>query len=244
MSAKLSLYGVPVNREALRAIPTPKATDSFTPVPHHVLVHHLLRSLRNHGLGVRREEYAVNRGMGHTLFGVMDLDGADHPDYMPSFGFRASYNRHMALRAFAGLRVFFCDNLAFSGEHIVLRRKHSAPLDIEAELDGAVRLFLEKERALDRDVANWKEAKLPYQRGKQYLFDMFAKHIVPLRLLPEVASEWEISSFREFDDNGYTYWRYLIAVTTAARGLPIGQRNKTLVNLGTYFRDLTGGQTA
>jgi hypothetical protein len=52
-------------------VPTPPATATHRPVPHHVVVEALVETLGLHQIGVIREEYAVSSD-GMKMFGVRE----------------------------------------------------------------------------------------------------------------------------------------------------------------------------
>ena len=64
------------------------------------------------------------------LFGTLDLTLNGIGGTCASLGLRTANNKTMSLSMIAGLRVFVCDNMAFSGETIILRRRHTRGLDL------------------------------------------------------------------------------------------------------------------
>jgi len=61
-----------ISREGLAMVPTPPATATHRPVPHHVIVEAPVETLGFRRIGVIREEYAVSSD-GMKMFGVLDL---------------------------------------------------------------------------------------------------------------------------------------------------------------------------
>ena len=58
-----------ISREELAMVPTPPATATHRPVPHHVIVEALVETLGFRQIGVIREEYAVSKdGMRCSAF--------------------------------------------------------------------------------------------------------------------------------------------------------------------------------
>jgi hypothetical protein len=72
------------------------------------------------------------------LFGVLQLAYGESPDGTAALGLRTANNKTMAIQICAGLSVLVCDNLAFRGDMIALRRKHTSGLRLREELAGAV----------------------------------------------------------------------------------------------------------
>lgn len=126
-----------VTREDVFAVPVPKHTDSYKPVPYRdaiELLHN--RAKRVLGMEVRDEQYGLNQA-GDQMFAILTLDtGAD--GFGLSIGIRQSYNKSLALGVAAGQRVFVCDNLCFSGEAFKVVRKNTVNVwsDFTTLLDG------------------------------------------------------------------------------------------------------------
>ena len=62
-----------ITREELKVIPTPEASATHQPLPHHEIVEALVESLSYRQISVVREEYAVSDD-GMKMFGVLDLE--------------------------------------------------------------------------------------------------------------------------------------------------------------------------
>lgn len=69
--------GKTIDREALALVPTPLATDTHRPIPHHEIVTALVETLGFRHIGVVRDEYAVSPD-GMKMFGVLDLETEMH----------------------------------------------------------------------------------------------------------------------------------------------------------------------
>jgi len=67
-----------INREELARVPTPPATATHQPIPHHQIVEALVETLSFRQIGVIQEEYAVSKD-GMKLFGVLDLEALQIP---------------------------------------------------------------------------------------------------------------------------------------------------------------------
>jgi len=74
-------------------------------------------------IGVVQEEYAVSPG-GMKVFGVLDLE-TQMEGCRFSIGFRNSHDKSLRLGLTAGLRVFVCSNMAFSGDFTPVTMLHS-----------------------------------------------------------------------------------------------------------------------
>jgi hypothetical protein len=132
-----------VSRAELRALPAPEATRTFKPIPHIELVDMLDMVLEQNQIRIEEERFALRRD-GSVLFGVLQLAYGETPDGRAALGLRTANNKTMSIQLCAGLSVFVCDfNLAFRGDMIALRRKHTSGLNLRVELAGAVLRFQE-----------------------------------------------------------------------------------------------------
>ena len=68
-STLIGYQGKTIDREALALVPTPLATDTHRPIPHHEIVTALVETLGFRHIGVVRDEYAVSPD-GMKMFGV------------------------------------------------------------------------------------------------------------------------------------------------------------------------------
>jgi hypothetical protein len=103
-----------IGREELAQLPVPQATETHKPVSHHELVSALVETLSFRHIGVVQEEYAVSPDA-MKLFGVLDLE-TQMEGCRFSIGIRNSNDKSIRLGLTAGLRVFVCSNMAFSGD--------------------------------------------------------------------------------------------------------------------------------
>src|SRR6266852_2476241 len=122
-STLIGYGGRTIGREELALVPTPAATETHRPIPHHEIVGALLETLGFRHIGVVHDEYAVSPD-GMKLFGVLDLATEMHGCRF-SIGVRNSHDKSMRLAMTVGYRVFVCSNMAFSGDFTPVLAKHS-----------------------------------------------------------------------------------------------------------------------
>jgi len=117
MSEKCTVIGYSgrtIGREELALVPTPAATETHRPIPHHEIVRALIETLGFRHIGVVHDEYAVSPD-GMKMFGVLDL-ASEMEGCRFSIGLRNSHDESMRLAMTCGYRVFVCSNMAFSGD--------------------------------------------------------------------------------------------------------------------------------
>jgi hypothetical protein len=101
-TSTLISYGKKISRDELALIPTPDATRTHQPIPHHSIVQSLIETLSFRHIGVLKDEYAVS-GNGMKMFGVVDLEtGFEGCRF--SIGIRNSHDKSFRLAVTAGLR--------------------------------------------------------------------------------------------------------------------------------------------
>ncbi len=71
-STLIGYSGRTIGREELALVPTPAATETHRPIPHHEIVRALVETLGFRHIGVVHDEYAVSPD-GMKVFGVLDL---------------------------------------------------------------------------------------------------------------------------------------------------------------------------
>jgi hypothetical protein len=99
-----------IDREGLKMLETPAATETWTPIPHYDLVTALEGQLKARGISILKEQFAIQKA---KLFGVIDTDY----EYMSgegtaAIGLRTANDKSLALQLAIGYRVFVCDNMA------------------------------------------------------------------------------------------------------------------------------------
>jgi hypothetical protein len=92
-----------IDREGLRALETPPATDTWTPIPHYDLVTALEGQLKARGIRIVKEQFAVQKA---KLFGVIDTDYQVTEEGGAAIGIRTANDKSLALQLAIGYRVF------------------------------------------------------------------------------------------------------------------------------------------
>ena len=141
------------------------------PVPHIELVSTVKQAFSDRGYAVAREQYSVSHENAR-LFGTLDLvptTGAPLVEGLEggmAVGLRHANDQAFALGVIAGLRVFVCDNMAFSGGDRLLRRKHTTGLELVAEVDRGLDRTFHSYRDLVQLVDQLRDTELTDTRGE------------------------------------------------------------------------------
>lgn len=122
-----------VSRDALQAIEPPQATATWKPVKHAQVVEMIHHELQCREIAVVREEYAIQRD-GQCLFAAMVLNWLKTDEFAAALAFRHSNDCQEAMKMYAGVSVFACDNMALSGDEIILHNRHLPSLNLRHAL--------------------------------------------------------------------------------------------------------------
>jgi hypothetical protein len=226
-----------MTREELALVPTPDATRTHQPVPHHRIVEALIETLGFRHLNVVRDEYAVSYN-GMKMFGVLDLE-TEWSGVHFAIGVRNANDKTMRLALTVGYRVFVCDNMAFSGDFSPVLHKHSSRFDLVDMISVGVDKIQRNFEPLGAQILDWRERELTTERAKLAIYGAFVegKLTAPRHLLPAVHKQYFEPEFEEFKPR--TMWSLSNAFTTAFKQLkPITQFQAT-AKLGTYLQSLS-----
>ncbi len=125
-STLIGYNGRTIGREELALVPTPPATETHRPIPHHEIVQALIETLGFRHIGVIHDEYAVSPD-GMKAFGVLDL-ATEMEGCRFSIGLRNSHDKSMRLAMTCGYPGHARQNQYFTrwkhhGAHITGQRR-------------------------------------------------------------------------------------------------------------------------
>ena len=195
------------NMENLRKIPTPRPTETWTPIPHEALFTMIKREVTAGGLKVEGESLVISQAgkgrFGDRFFGLMDIragngEGALNDVYRLVVGVRNSHDKTVPAGLCVGSRVFVCDNLAFSAE-IVISRKHT--LNIRRDLPGLVHEAVGRLGGLRdgqaRRIAAYQNAGLRDEQFHDMLIRGMDARVICASKLPQVLEAYREPSCPE-----------------------------------------------
>jgi Domain of unknown function (DUF932) len=201
------------------------ATDTWTPIPHYDLVVALKGQLRARNINIIKEQFAVQKA---KLFGVLDTDYQVSEEGGAAMGIRTANDKSLALQLAIGYRIFICDNMAFYGDLIALRRKHTANLDLHKEFAEGIGRYVREYPKLEENINWWKERVVSKERGKQLIYDLFSQRIVPLRLFHPAVRDWEATENK-------TMWSLQNAVSNHIKTLKPAPAFTSTLKLSRFF---------
>jgi hypothetical protein len=214
-----------IDREGLKMLETPQGTATWTPIPHYDLVTALEGQLKARNIHIVKEQFAVQKA---KLFGVIDTDYQMTEEGGAAIGIRTANDKSLALQLAIGFRIFVCDNMAFHGDLIALRRKHTANLDLHAEFAAGVGRYVQGYQKLQENIDWWKERTVSKERGKQLIYDIFQQKIVPVRLFHPTVHAWEAAQDK-------TMWRLHNCMTAHIKDLKPAPAFTATLQLSRFF---------
>lgn len=221
-------------RESLMAIPPPSGTATWRPIAHADLVLAIDRQLRARGIGIRKEQFAIQRE-GARLFAVLDLSLESSDEFSAAMGVRTANDRSMALEIAVGIRVFVCDNLAFSGDLIALRRRHTAKFDLDADIARAMGRYEGHLLSLQHTIARLQEQPLTDEAARLLLFEIFRREVLPIRHFRRVANTYFAPAADMPDVAPRTVWGLHNACSRAIRDMAPAPAFEATVELGKFL---------
>ena len=215
-----------LTRQQLAAVPTPTGTATHLPVAHAEVVEALVETLGFRHIGVVKEEFAVSKD-GMKMFGVLDLD-TGMPGCGFSIGIRNSHDKSMRLAMVVGVRVFVCENMAFSGEFQPVLAKHSKHFSLQNALSIGVDQMQRNFDGMRKQVESWRESQISDVSAKLIVYRAFVESDldVPKHLARPVHDLYFSPQHEEFQPR--TLWSLSNAFTSAFKQLePIPQFRAT-----------------
>ena len=145
-----------------------------------------------------------------------------------SIGIRNSNDKSIRLGLTAGLRVFVCSNMAFSGDFTPVLAKHTKSFNLIDTLAVGVDRIQRNFEPLQRQVELWRKTQVTDERAKLIFYNAFIDGALdaPRSLLPEVHRLYFEPEYPEF--SARTMWSLSNAFTSAFKRLdPIPQFKAT-----------------
>ena len=223
-----------ITREQLALVPTPPATATHRPIPHHEIVDALVETLGFRQIGVHRMEFAASQD-GNKCFGLIELEhGFTGARF--ALGLRNSHDKTMRLALTVGYRVFVCDNMAFHGDFQPVLAKHTKHFNLNRALSGGVDDMQRNFAPMVQAVERWRQSQLSEVAAKLIIYRAFVEGDLeaPRHLDRRVHDLYFNPEVEEFQPR--TMWSLSNAFTTAFKELdPIPQYRAT-AKLGTFLQ--------
>jgi hypothetical protein len=204
----------PVECEALRELPVPAATATHVPIPHFRVVDLIAHSLAYYGHQITEQHFGVTPD-GARFFGILCLK-SDYTGYCDQVGLRNSHDRKFPVGISFGSRTFVCDNLAFSGDHVI-KRKHTVNLkrDLPGLIGEVVGPLAIQREAQKKQFDRYQATMLTDSRADAPIMQMYRNQVIGVQKIADVLEQWERPSHDWGDKTGF---RLFNAATLALTG--------------------------
>jgi hypothetical protein len=203
-----------VSYDQVRAVVTPEGTDTHVPVPHHEIVELMRFTLGFHQHEIAEEHHAVTPD-GMRYFGVLSLR-SPYGDYTDMLGLRNSHDKSLPIGIAFGSRVFVCDNLAFSADHVI-RRKHTvkAKRELPALLADIISPLKQQRIAQNTKLQLYQGTRLTDLWADHAIMQMYRKDIIGVQGIAHVLKAYNEPPH---DWGDKTAWRLFNAATHTLAG--------------------------
>jgi len=214
-----------VELNSLKNIPLPEETRTYKPVPHYDLVMNTMNSgdifLKPQGYELESTNFGLGRKGNHMFFTLnYGREGAQNG---LTIGGRNSYDKTTSIGLAAGMHVFVCDNLMFSGDQVTYLRKHTGNVMDDMEI-----ILM---RIMKNADWEWQQmTKISNEMEKHYLSSsdayrwmglLYGNGVLTPRQLPIVKDNWNKPQHEVFKDKNM--WSFYNACTEALKTSPPNQ---------------------
>lgn len=211
----------------LAAVPVPKETPSYKPLPHVDFIDMIKEGLDNSGFTVTQEQYAMStprsktrtgeaQSEGDQLFGCMVINHST-ADFETCVALRNSYDKSMSATFGLGNSVFVCDNLALLVEFLTTRRHVGSILsDLPNRIAALIARLPEVIEMQVNQLNSYKAIELGPMNANDLVVRAAQAGIVPSNKILRVLDEFSNPRHAEFSDP--TLWSMINAFTEILKG--------------------------
>lgn len=200
-----------VDRDTLRNIPCPPATETWHPIPHIRMVDEVERALTASNMRIVNESFGVTEDNGR-MFGLLQVANCvETVDYAYVIGLRGSLDKSLARGLAVGSSVFVCDNLAFSAEIVFDRRSTKRILDdLPQMVNAAIGQLNYRWNDQGKRIDAYKNTSIG-NKDAAYLLAEIAGEVFPWQRFESIYSEFKAPRHPEFQKE--TLWALFNSVT-------------------------------
>ena len=214
-----------VELESLKSIELPEETRTYKPVPHYDLVMNTMNSgdifLKPQGYNLESTNFGLGRKGNHMFFTLnYGREGARNG---LTIGGRNSYDKTTSIGLAAGMHVFVCDNLMFSGDQITYLRKHTGNVmdDMEIMLMRIMKSADSEWLRMTEVSENMETELLSNGEAYRWMGLLYGKGILTPRQLPIDKDNWLNPEHDDFKERNM--WSFYNACTEALKTSPPNQ---------------------
>lgn len=209
-----------VTRDELKAVRTPPATRTWTPIPHVELLDAVRREVTSSGLAIARETLGVSQAAtahyGDRFFGLLEIQG-NNGTFAMTVAVRNSHDQKFPAGLCVGSRVLICDNLAFSAE-VVIARKHTVRIrrDLPRLITDVVGRLGDLRAHQDRRIEAYQQTTISDPQFHDLAIRAMDAQVIPATKVPYVLETYRRPPFEAFEPR--TLWSGFNAFTEVLKG--------------------------
>ena len=189
-----------VELKEVSKVKTPRATETWQPIPHHQLINTVQRTLATTNLEIGTQAHSLTHD-GARYFGLMEIQSKkQNPDYTWVLGLRNSHDKMFPAGIVAGASVFVCDNLSFSGE-VKFARKHTRFInrDLPQLVERSIGLLLSKWHDQDKRITAYKEHEVTEAQAHDLVIRSIDVGVCANSYIPGVLHHWREPKHSTFE---------------------------------------------
>ena len=190
-----------VSLDEVAKIRTPRATDTWQPIPHRQLIQTVQKTLATTNLTIGSEAHSLTHD-GMRYFGLMEIHSPSKSseDYCWVLGLRNSHDKMFPAGIVAGACVTVCDNLSFSGE-VKFARKHTVHInrDLPQLVQRSIGQLMNRWHHQAKRIEAYKETVIKDAEAHDLIIRACDVGVCSNRLIPAVLHEWREPRHREFE---------------------------------------------
>lgn len=236
LNLTLHCGGHQVDSTQVQAAITPTATDSWTPIPHHLLIERLREITKDAGLTIREEAHALARN-GLRYFGLFQVEGlpnfSEEGNVGTVIGLRNSHDKSFPAAINAGSAPFVCDNLSFHNE-VKIARRHTKYImrDLPKMLSGAFGKLLGTWGNNAKRIESYKSHSLNNVEAHDIIAKAYRVGAINKTALADVLDQWHRPEHQEWKSER-NVWGLHNSFTNVMRGnvLALPKRSDALHGL-------------
>lgn len=216
-------------KQSLITTKLPKATKSYSPVPHKAVINTILEELDKKGVKVLGELYSSAR-KGKIGMGNYQLDGGDSEMNL-RLAFLNSYDKSKPLQVGFGTNVIVCTNGMFVSDMLKFKRKHTGT--VLQEFKEEIGMYVDKAGEIFEKIKYDREAMKNIEMTKRTTAELIGRMYVEENIITEtqiavIKRELQNPSFNYGIEN--SLWNVYNAATVSMKethpGLYMDQHSK------------------
>ena len=220
--------------------PTPKGTDTHTPIPHSALVEETHAALDRAGLKVEEEEHALARG-GLRYFGgfALKADDMDAKDRRLVLGLRNAHDKSFAASVCIGNQMMVCENLCFSSD-VKLARRHTKNIvtDLPRVLSSAVSRVVSHWADMGKRIEAYKGVEVAKDRAADLIVNLVDAKAFPARDVYKAVQDFRNPRHEEF--KGGALWTLYNGITEHLKGGDLTKLPQRTMTVQSVFDRMAG----